>query len=69
LTAGLGGDVVLNVTWFVWNQKDTNEPVIKHTSIKEPLSTDDYDALVVAQIRALVTLSRAIVDEIERVSH
>ena len=62
-----GGEVVLNVTWSVWNKKDTNEPVIKHTSIKEPLSTEDYDALVAAQSRAIGTLSRAIVDEIERV--
>ncbi|MEA1947758.1 MAG: PqiC family protein [Thermodesulfobacteriota bacterium] len=64
-----GGDVVLNVTWSVWNKKDTNKPVIKHTSIKEPLSTEDYDALVAAQSRAIGTLSRAIVDEIERVRH
>ncbi len=64
-----GGDVVLNVTWSVWNKKDTNEPVIKHTSIKEPLSTEDNESLVAAQSRAIATLSRAIVDEIERVSH
>jgi len=64
-----GGDVVLNVTWSVWNQKDTNEPVIKHTLIKEPVSAEDYDALVAAQSRAIATLSRAIADEIERVSH
>jgi len=63
-----GGDVVLNVTWSVWNQKDANKPVIRHTSVKEPLSTEDYDALVAAQSRAIATLSRAIVDEIERVS-
>ena len=64
-----GGDVVLNVTWSVWNQKDANGPVIKHTRIKEAVSTGDYDALVAAQSRAIGTLSRAIVDEIERVSH
>jgi uncharacterized lipoprotein YmbA len=64
-----GGDVVLNVTWSVWNQKDTNQAIFKHTRIKEPVSAGDYDALVVAQSRALATLSRAIVDEIERVSN
>jgi uncharacterized lipoprotein YmbA len=64
-----GGDVVLNVTWSVWHQKDTNEPVIKHTLIKEPVSHEDYDALVEAQSRAIAALSRAIVDEINRVSH
>ena len=62
-----GGDVVLNVTWSLWNQKDTNQAIFKHTRIKEPLSAGDYDALVAAQSRAIGTLSRAIVDEIERV--
>jgi hypothetical protein len=64
-----GGNVVLNVTWSVWHQKDTNEPVIKHTRIKEVISCDDYDALVEAQSRAIGALSRAIVEEIERVSN
>jgi len=64
-----GEHVVLNVTWSVWNQKDANDPVMKHTRIKEPVSASDYDALVAAQSRAIGTLSRAIVDEIERVSH
>jgi uncharacterized lipoprotein YmbA len=63
-----GGDVVLNVTWSVWNKKDTNEPVIKHISIKEPLSTEDYDALVAAQSRAIATLSRDIAMAIKAVS-
>jgi len=64
-----GGQVVLNVTWCVWNQKDTNQAIFKHTRINEPVSAGDYDALVAAQSRAIGTLSRAIVDEIERVSH
>lgn len=65
----LGGDVVLNVTWSVWSQKGANEPVIRHTRIKEPVSAENYDALVEAQSRAIATLSRAIVDEIARVSN
>jgi len=65
----LGKHVVLNVTWSVWHQKDTNEPGIKHTRIKEAISGDDYDALVAAQSRAISALSRAIVKEIERVSN
>jgi len=64
-----GGHVVLNVTWSVRNQKDTNKLVMKHTRIKEPVSAEDYESLVAAQSRAIGTLSRAIVDEIERVSH
>jgi hypothetical protein len=62
-----GEHVVLNVAWSVQHQKDTKEPVIKHTRIKEPVSAEDYEALVAAQSRAIGTLSRAIVDEIERV--
>jgi uncharacterized lipoprotein YmbA len=65
----LGEHVVLNVTWSVWHQKDTNEPGIKHTRIKEAISGDDYDALVAAQSRAISALSRDIVKEIERVSN
>jgi len=64
-----GGNVVLKVTWSVWNQKDTNQAIFKHTRIQEPVSGDDYDALVAAQSRAIGTLSRAIVYEIERVSN
>jgi len=64
-----GGQVVLNVTWSVWNQNDASESVMKHIRIEEPVSGDDYDALVSAQSRAIGTLSRAIVDEIERVSN
>ena len=64
-----GGDVVLNVTWSVWNQKDTNQAIFKHTRIKEPVSAEDYESLVTAQSRAIGTLSRAIADEIERVSN
>jgi len=65
----LGGHVVLNVTWSVWSQKGENEPVVRHTRIKEPVSGENYDALVEAQSRAIATLSRAIVDELSRVSN
>jgi len=64
-----GGHVVLNVTWSVWSKKHMNEPVFKHIRIKEPVSAENYDALVAAQCRAIGTLSRTIVDEIERVSN
>ncbi|MFZ0484769.1 MAG: hypothetical protein WAL93_15385 [Desulfobacterales bacterium] len=42
---------------------------MKNTLIKEPVSAENYDALVSVQSRAIGTLSRAIVDEIERVNH
>ncbi len=63
-----GGDVLLNVTWSVWNQKDTNELVMKHTRIKEPVSAEDYESLVAAQSRAIATLSRDIAMAIKAVS-
>ena len=65
----LGGHVVLIVTWFVRSQKGENEPVVRRTRIKEPVSAENYDALVEAKSRAIATLSRAIVDELARVSN
>jgi len=59
-----GEAVVLNVIWSVWNQKNANELVTKHTLIKEPLADENYESLVAAQSRAIATLSRAIVNEI-----
>jgi len=63
-----GGNVVLNVTWSVWNQKDTNQAIFKHTRIKEPVSAGDYDALVAAQSRAIAALSQEIAKAIQTVS-
>jgi hypothetical protein len=62
-----GGDVVLKVAWSVRNQADQKAPVTKHARITEPIHGETYDELVAAQSRALGTLSRAIVDEIERI--
>jgi len=64
----LGEHVILNVTWSVATQEGTNEVVVKNTAIKEPVSDKDYEALVAAKSRALAALSRAIVDEIKRLS-
>jgi hypothetical protein len=61
-----GGDVVLNVAWSVRNQADKKDPVIKHARITEPIGGETYDELVAAHSRALATLTRAIVDEIEQ---
>ncbi|MCP4115541.1 MAG: membrane integrity-associated transporter subunit PqiC [Desulfobacteraceae bacterium] len=62
-----GGDVVLNVAWFVINQANTKRSVIKHSRISEPIGGDTYEDLVAAQSRALGTFSRAIADEIEKI--
>ncbi len=62
-----GGNVVLNVAWSVRNQAGTKAPVMKHARITEPIGGETYAELVAAQSRALGTLSRAIVDEIEKI--
>jgi len=63
-----GGDVVLNVTWSVWNKKDTNEPEVKKSLIREPLSSGSYEALVAAKSRAIAALSQEIAEAIKTVS-
>ena len=69
----LGEHVLLNVTWSVTDQDGTNELMVKNTLIREsvsatpePVSAEDYEALVAAKSQAIVTLSHAIVNEIRR---
>jgi uncharacterized lipoprotein YmbA len=63
-----GTHVILDVTWSVAKQKDTNEPVVKNSLIKEPVSTEDYEAIVAAKSRALAVLSQEIVSVINTLS-
>jgi uncharacterized lipoprotein YmbA len=58
--------VVLEVTWMVTDQEGTNKLVVRKSLIEEPVSDKTYEALVVAESNALVTLSRTIVEEIRR---
>ena len=60
----LGERVVLDVTWMVTDQEGTNKLVVRKSLIEEPVSDKTYEALVVAESNALVTLSRTIVEEI-----
>ena len=62
----LGERVVLDVTWMVTDQEGTNKLVVRKSLIEEPVSDKTYEALVVAESNALVTLSRTIVEEIRR---
>jgi uncharacterized lipoprotein YmbA len=62
----LGEGVVLDVTWMVVDQEGTNKLVVRKSLIEEPASDKTYEALVVAQSNALVTLSRTIVEEIRK---
>ena len=63
-----GAHVILDVTWSVENRKDKNEPVVKNSLIKEPVSTEDYEAIVAAKSRAIAALSREIAEAIKTVS-
>ena len=63
-----GEHVILDVTWSVENQKDKNEPVVKNSLIKEPVSTEDYEAIVAAKSRAIAVLSQKIVSVIKTIS-
>ena len=62
----LGERVFLRVIWAVVGQEGANELVVRKTLIEEPVLTNDYDGLVVAQSNALATLSREIVEEIRK---
>ena len=62
----LGEYVLLNATWMVIEQEGNNPKLVKKSTIREPLSSKDYEALVAAESRALATLSREIAEEIRR---
>jgi uncharacterized lipoprotein YmbA len=62
----LGERVVLDVTWMVTDQEGTKKLVVRKFLIEEPVSDKTYEALVVAESNALVTLSRTIVEEIRK---
>ena len=59
-----GKHVILDVTWSIAKQKDDNNPVVKNSLIKEPVSTEDYEAIVAAKSRAIAVLSKEIVSVI-----
>jgi uncharacterized lipoprotein YmbA len=63
-----GKHVILDVTWSVAKQKDENDPVVKNSLIKEPVSTEDYEAIVAAKSRAIAVLSQEIVPVITTMS-
>ena len=56
-----GKHVILDVTWSISKQKDDNDPMVKNSLIKEPVSTEDYEAIAAAKSRAIAVLSQEIV--------
>lgn len=63
-----GKHVILDVTWSVAKQKDENDPMVKNSFIKEPVSTEDYEAIAAAKSRAIAVLSQEIVSVINTMS-
>ena len=63
----LGEYVQLDVTWTVTGREAGETLLVKKSKIREPVATEDYEALVAAKSRALAALSREIADEIKRV--
>jgi uncharacterized lipoprotein YmbA len=63
-----GKHVILDATWSIAKQKDDNDPVVKNSLIKEPVSTEDYEAIVAAKSRAIAVLSQEIVSGINSMS-
>lgn len=63
-----GKHVILDVTWSIAKQKDDNDPVVKNSLIKEPVATEDYEAIVAAKSRAIAVLSQEIVSGINSMS-
>ena len=65
LVGELGGEVKLVSRWII-TSGDGKKELISHTSrISEPTGTDDYEAYVEAQSRALIALSKEIADAIK----
>jgi uncharacterized lipoprotein YmbA len=62
----LGGVAVLKVTWIVTGREGKTPLAVRKADIQEPVSGNDYDALVSAQSRAVAALSREIAEQIRR---
>ena len=62
----LGEYVQLDVTWTVTGRQAKETLLVKKAMLREPVATDDYEALVAAKSRVLATLSRKIADEIRK---
>jgi hypothetical protein len=61
----LGGDVVLNVRWGLFETEGKKVVLSKRSLFKEPTSAATYEALVAAQSRAVAALSREIAEAIK----
>jgi len=63
-----GNSVLLNTVWTIKGRKDTKALYAKRSIIRQPVSENDYEALVAAHSQALATLSREIAAAIKNIS-
>ncbi|MBW2563628.1 MAG: membrane integrity-associated transporter subunit PqiC [Deltaproteobacteria bacterium] len=63
-----GNSVLLNATWTIKGQKGMEALYARRSIIKQPVSGNDYEALVAAHSQALATLSREIAAAIKNIS-
>ena len=63
----IGDSVVLRVSWILKTPDQTNNTHLKRSTVVQPVSGDDYDALVAAKSKALEKLSRIILDEMKNI--
>ena len=64
----LGGDLSLTARWTIFGGKDNKVLVMKKTNFTEPAGSPGYEAMVAAQSRALMHLSRDIAVTIKDIS-
>ena len=64
----LGDKVVLDVRWFVLEPRTDKVFTSRQSVIVEPVAGEDYNALVLAQSKAVGRLSRDIANELKQVN-
>jgi len=63
----LGDSVVLRVSWILKTPDKTDNTHLRRATIVQPVSGDDFDALVAAKSKALEKFSHMILDEIKNI--
>ena len=63
----LGDSVVLSVSWILKTPDQTDNTHLKRSTVVQPVSGPDYDALVAAKSMALEKLSRIILEEMKNI--
>lgn len=63
-----GNSVLLNAVWTIKERKGTKALYAKRSIIRQPVSGNDYEALVAAHSQALAALSREIAAAIKNIS-